>query len=337
MHYSLFLNKIIQVEQFEYLQFDLYLKVIIKADITMFDIYRYYIHELLDLIIEYRFTPSIYLTFILGILKEHNVYFEQIKNKIKKILYIPSSQEDIKEIQFSSGNDLKEIFNILAFGLDDIFARIFWKLYYNVQFNQYIEKHTIEECYLIKDYIKSYEDYKKFIQLVLYYYNNFTYTMEKEGLTENYKIDINYFFSGLKNENFTKYLEELIENKNKDELLILLNVIPVESNHKEILVSTLNFLENEILEEDLIVIFKKDIFPKKEYENFLNEKSYTDGIISPFNIANDEINKKIDILTYVSNNLSNNLSVLNEIDNILVELQETKKMVNEMSLEHTIR
>ena len=152
--------------------------VIIKADISVFDIYRYYIHELLDLIIEYRFTPSIYLTFILEILKKHNIYFEQIKNKIKKILYIPSSQEDIKEIQIGSGNDLKEIFNILEFGLDDIFARIFWKLYYNVQFNQYIEKHNIEECYLIKDYIKSYEDYKKFIQLVLYYYNNFAYTIE---------------------------------------------------------------------------------------------------------------------------------------------------------------
>ena len=79
------------------------------------------------------------------------------------------------------------------------------------------------------------------------------------------------------------------------------------------------------------------IFPKEGYENFLNEKSYTDEIISPFNIANDEINKKIDILTYVSNNLPNNLSVLNEIDYILVELQETKKMVNEMRLEHTIR
>jgi hypothetical protein len=189
--------------------------------------------------------------------------------------------------------------------LDDIFARIFWKLYYNVQFNQYIEKHNIEECYLIKDYIKSYEDYKKFIQLVLYYYNNFAYTIEKEGLIENYKIDINYFFSGLKNENFTKYLEELIEDKNKDELLILLNVIPVESNHKEMLVNTLNFLENDIPDEDLIAILKKDIFPKKEYENFLNKKSYTDEIISPFNIANDGINKKIDILTYVSNNLSN--------------------------------
>ena len=245
--------------------------VIIKADISVFDIYRYYIHELLDLIIEYRFTPSIYLTFILEILKKHNIYFEQIKNKIKKILYIPSSQEDIKEIQIGSGNDLKEIFNILEFGLDDIFARIFWKLYYNVQFNQYIEKHNIEECYLIKDYIKSYEDYKKFIQLVLYYYNNFAYTIEKEGLIENYKIDINYFFSGLKNENFTKYLEELIEDKNKDELLILLNVIPVESNHKEMLVNTLNFLENDIPDEDLIAILKKDIFPKKEYENFLNK------------------------------------------------------------------
>ena len=44
--------------------------VIIKADISVFDIYRYYIHELLDLIIEYRFTPSIYLTFILEILKK---------------------------------------------------------------------------------------------------------------------------------------------------------------------------------------------------------------------------------------------------------------------------
>ena len=74
----------------------------------------------------------------------------------------------------------------------------------------------------------------------------------------------------------------------------------MESNHKEMLVNTLNFLENDIPDEDLIAILKKDIFPKKEYENFLNKKSYTDEIISPFNIANDGINVKCNPKMYQS-------------------------------------
>ncbi len=223
----------------------------IQEDISTYNLYKSYILELLDLIIKYRFTPSIYLTFILEKLSQSIIHTELVKNKIKEILYIPSNEENIEEIEIDSEDNLKKIFSFLGYTLEDIFARIFCKIYFNVNFALYFkeQKNNPKECYIIKDYIKSYEDYKMFIQLVLYYYNNFTYIIKNDGATKDYKIDINYFFIGFNNEYFIKYFEELIENNNKEESIILLKAIPVELDYKEILVRTLNFLEDDTLDE----------------------------------------------------------------------------------------
>lgn len=58
---------------------------------------------------------------------------------------------------------------------------------------------------------------------------------------------------------------------------------------------------------------------------------------SKFDVAKDEVNKQINVFDYVLNNLSANLSVLNEIEKKLNELKEIKNMVEEISLEYTIR
>ncbi|MGJ0493256.1 SMEK domain-containing protein [Aliarcobacter cryaerophilus] len=310
----------------------------IQEDISTYNLYKSYILELLDLIIKYRFTPSIYLTFILEKLSQSIIHTELVKNKIKEILYIPSNEENIEEIEIDSEDNLKKIFSFLGYTLEDIFARIFCKIYFNVNFALYFkeQKNNPKECYIIKDYIKSYEDYKMFIQLVLYYYNNFTYIIKNDGATKDYKIDINYFFIGFNNEYFIKYFEELIENNNKEESIILLKAIPVELDYKEILVRTLNFLEDDILDEYIISLLQKDIYSKEVYEEFLNRKEYIQGFVNHFDLIKEKVNKEVDLLVYISENLSN-IYVSSEIDEIIDYLKDTEKIIDEISLEHKIR
>ncbi|MFY4859598.1 SMEK domain-containing protein [Aliarcobacter butzleri] len=310
----------------------------IQEDISIYNLYKLSIIELLDLVIQYRFSPSIYLIFILEKLSQSNIPFELIKNKIEKILYIPSNQEDIEEIEIDSEDNLKKIFNFLAYSLEDIFARTFLKLYFNGEFTLCIkeQKNNPKECYIIKDYIKNYEDYKMFIQLVLYYYNNFTYTIGNDELQKSYKIDINYFFMGLNNEYFTNYFEELIENNNKEESIILLNAIPLKLDYKEILVRALNFLEDEMLDEDIISLLQKDIYPKEVYEKFLNENVYIHGLLNHFDFMKEKVNNELDLLSFISENLSN-INISAQIDEIIDYLKDTEKTIREMSLERKIR
>jgi hypothetical protein len=93
----------------------------IQEDISTYNLYKSYILELLDLIIKYRFTTSIYLTFILEKLSQSIIHTELVKNKIKEILYIPSNEENIEEIEIDSEDNLKKIFSFLGYTLEDIF------------------------------------------------------------------------------------------------------------------------------------------------------------------------------------------------------------------------
>ncbi|WP_418180582.1 SMEK domain-containing protein [Aliarcobacter lanthieri] len=310
----------------------------IQKNISIYNLYKVYIIELLDLIIKYRFTPSIYLTFILEKLSQSSIPFEPIKNKIEKILYIPSTKENIEEIIINNPHDLQNLLNLLNYTLEDIFARIFWKLYFNGKFVLYNKerKDNPMECYLIKDYIKNYEDYRMFIQLVLYYYNNFTLMIENDGVSKDYKIDINYFFIGFNNEYFIKYFEELIKNDNKKELIILLNAIPVELDYKEILVCTLNFLKNDISDEGIITLLQQDIYTKEVYEEFLNKDRFANKIGNTFDLIKEKLYEELDLLVYVSENLLN-INVLSEIDEIINYLKDTKRIIDEIILENRIR
>lgn len=310
----------------------------IQEDISIFNIYKIYIIELLDLILEYRFSPSIYLIFILDKLNENNIYYEPIKNKIKKIIYIPFNKENIEEIQINGEHDLKIIFNFLGYTLEDLFARIFLKIYFNKRFALYIKEYenNPKECDIIKDYINGYEDYKIFIQIVLYYYNNFTYTIDNNKVEKKYKIDINYFFIGLKNEYFTNYLEEIIQNNNKEESIILLNTIPIEPDYKEIFVKTLNFLNDNMLNDNLTTLLKKDIYSKEDYEEFLNSKDNIQGIVSPFDIINEQLNNKLEVMTYILDNTLNIL-IIEKVRELIFELEDIIRMVEEINLEQKIR
>lgn len=299
-----------------------------------FNIYKPYIDELLDLIIKYRLSPSIYLTFILEYLEKTNISFELIKNKLRKIVYIPSYNEDLEEIKINK-EDLTKLFSFLDYMLEDIFARIFLKLY-KTRFNKYNEDHHIKECYLIKNYIKDFDDYKKFIQLVLYYDYNFTYTETNEdGVSIDYKIDINYFFSDLKKEYFERYINEIIDNNNKEELLVLIKAIPIKAKYKELLIKTINFLETNISNEEIITLLTKDRAPTFVYTELLNNN--TSNIYKGFtyDYVMEEITDQEELFVYIYDNILD-IDVVSKIGDIVAEIQETKNTILEINIEQII-
>ena len=304
---------------------------IIKND-TDFNTYRPYIHELLDLIIKHRITPPMHLTFILEYLEKNNISFELVKDKLRKIVYIPSYKEDLEEIKIRK-EDLLKLFHFLDYKLDDILARVFSKFFAKVIFINYKKDHNIQECYLIQDYIK---EYKEFISLVLDYCNNFTYHHTNEdGSVLDYKIDINYFFSGLKNENFEKYINELIENNNKEEILVLINVIPIKSNYKELLVNVFNFLDTGFSNQKLITLLTEDRVPTSVYVGLLNDKTSNINKGFTYDYVMKEINDQEELFVYISENILD-IDVFSEIEEIIAEIQETKNTVSEINLEQTI-
>lgn len=304
---------------------------------TDFNLYRQSIHELLDLIIQYRFIPSIFLIFTLENLERNNIPFENIKRKIEEIVYIPSNQEDLEEIQIDEHN-LEKIFNALNYTLEDLIARIFLKIYKS-DFTRYDDNHNIKECYLIKNYIKDYTGYKKFVHLIIDdYYNNFTYIYNNDdGSSRNYKLNINYFFCGLKNEYFEQYIRELIENKNKSYLAIILQVIPITVEHKELLVEVLNFLENDIKDKEILDLLIKDRIPGNVYINLLTEdQTPSMGIIRTFDFIVEEISNQENIFIYLYDNLSN-INIISDIEDILTEIKQTKEIIIEINLEQSIK
>lgn len=307
----------------------------IIKDNTDFNTYRPYIHELLDLIIKHRITPPIYLTFILEYLEKNNISFELIKDKLRKIVYIPSYKEDLEEIKISK-EDLEKLFHFLDYKIEDIFARVFLKIFAKVIFFNYKKEHNIHDCYLIQDYVKDYEDYKEFISLVLDYYNNFTYTeANKDGVPIDYKIDINYFFSGLKEEYFERYINELIENNNKEEILVLINVIPIKAKYKELLVNTLNFLDTNISNEEVITLLTKNTIPRSVYVELLNDKTSNINKGFTYDYVMKELKDQEELFVYISENILD-IDCLSKIDDIVAEIQETKNTVLAINLENTI-
>ncbi|WP_419768898.1 SMEK domain-containing protein [Arcobacter sp.] len=308
----------------------------ILKDNTDFNTYKPYIHELLDLIIKHRITPSIYLIFILENLEKNNISFELVKDKLRKIVYIPSYKEDLEEIKISK-EDLKKLFHFLDYKIEDIFARVFLKIFAKVIFFNYKKEHNIQECYLIQDYVKDYEDYKEFISLVLDYYNNFTYTQaNEEEVPIDYKIDINYFFSGLKNENFERYINELIENNNKEEILVLINAIPIKAKYKELLINTLNFLSTNNLDEKIITLLTKERVSTSVYVGLLNDKTSNIDKGFTYDFVMKELNNQEELFVYISKSTVLDVDVLSKIEDIVAEIQVTKNIVLEINLEQTI-
>ena len=70
-------------------------------------------------------------------------------------------------------------------------------------------------------------------------------------------------------------------------------------------------------------------------KNFLIKMSIQE-ILNQFDFMKEKVNNELDVLVYISENLSN-INVSDQIDKIIDYLKDTEKTIREMSLERKIR
>ena len=137
------------------------------------------------------------------------------------------------------------------------------------------------------------------------------------------------------NENFERYINEHIENNNREEILVLINVIPIKAKYKELLVNTLNFLDINISNEEIITLLTKNTIPTFVYVGLLNDKTSNINKGFTYDYVMKEINDQEELFVYISENILD-IDCLSKIDDIVTEIQETKNTVLEINLENTI-
>jgi len=308
-------------------------------DSTLLRKYNYYINELLNLVIKYKIPSIMYLTFMLKDLHKKNIPLEYIKNKLYKLVHIDLIENN-KNRKFEyieiEEHDLQIIFNILDYKLEDIIARIFIKSF-KINFSVYTSENNIIESKLLKNYINDYEDYKTFINIIIEdYYKNFSLIINNEdGSTKEFKPDINYFFidTKLSSDYLKKYIKELIIKNNKTYLQILLHIIPLKIEYKELYLKILDLFEPK----DFISTLKKNsLFYKKltPYEYILKNMSIQQ--FKSYDYISSQINEEIELFSYIHDNLSNFDSIF-EIKKILDNIIQIKNSLAEINTEHKLR
>ena len=60
------------------------------------------------------------------------------------------------------------------------------------------------------------------------------------------------------------------------------------------------------------------------------------GIVSHFDIVNNQIHNRLEVITYILDNISN-IHILEKVQELIVELEDIKKIVEEIRLEQSIR
>jgi hypothetical protein len=272
-------------------------------------------------------------------LHKKNIPLEYIKNKLYKLVHIDLIENN-KNRKFEyieiEEHDLQIIFNILDYKLEDIIARIFIKSF-KINFSVYTSENNIIESKLLKNYINDYEDYKTFINIIIEdYYKNFSLIINNEdGSTKEFKPDINYFFidTKLSSDYLKKYIKELIIKNNKTYLQILLHIIPLKIEYKELYLKILDLFEPK----DFISTLKKNsLFYKKltPYEYILKNMSIQQ--FKSYDYISSQINEEIELFSYIHDNLSNFDSIF-EIKKILDNIIQIKNSLAEINTEHKLR
>ncbi len=117
----------------------------------------------------------------------------------------------------------------------------------------------------------------------------------------------------------------------------MLQTIPIKAKYKELLVDVLNFLENDIEDKEIIDLLIKERIPGNVYIDLLNENRMPSiGTFTTFDFIYKEISNQENVFNYLYENLSN-INIINDIEEILTEITQTKRTINEINLEQTIK
>lgn len=214
----------------------------------LFEEFKSIILKFFDLQLQYKFNVESYLTHhIMENIKSIYGIPDDIKNKLIEII----NHEDIYIEEY----DLQSIYKLLELKLDELLATLFKKLTsktsdgkYRHYFSHYFDHEKITESLLIKDYIKSYDDFKFLVEETLQYYNNFNeYIVDKEGNQKAIKIHLDYFLKySFKQEYLERLFDELFINNDIDKIKILYTIVPVSDEYFDLIIKNLNALKDYI-------------------------------------------------------------------------------------------
>lgn len=231
---------------------DLYF--VIKSDVALYESFEPIIVKFLDLQLKYNLDIESYLTYhILGTIKPVIGIPDIVKDKL---LLIINNQEIYIE-----KHDLESIYKLLEIEFGSLLDTLFKKLTskksdgtYKHYFSHYFDHDKITESLLIKEYVKTYNDFKFLIDKTLYFYNSFTeYLTDKEGNQKAIKINLDYFLKyAVKYEFIEQLFSDLIASNDIESIKILYTIAPVEDSYFNIIINNLNILDGKVDDENLI-------------------------------------------------------------------------------------
>lgn len=210
-----------------------------------------FIVRLLKLQFKNNFQFETYITFILDIFKSLICLSDEIIS-----ILINTVEDETKNID---SHELTKLYRLLDFGLKEVVENLYKKLiskkedgFYRYYFHNYFDHDGLTETLLLKDYIKSYDDFIYLTHKTYEFYNQFTEYADEEK-TREIKIDLDWFFKYNINEEYLKlFFNELHKKYNLDKIKVFYKIVPISLNYKEIIVKNLNILQNHISDEKLM-------------------------------------------------------------------------------------
>lgn len=239
-----------------------------------------FVLRLLKLQFNNSFQFETYLTFSLNIFKPLIGLSEQILNILKNTV-----KDETKNID---SHELAELYSLLDYGLEEVVENLYKKLiskkedgFYRYYFHNYFDHDGLTETLLLKEYIKSYDDFIYLTHKTYEFYNQFTeYTDEEK--TREIKIDLDWFFKYNINEEYLKlFFNDLYEKNNLDKIKVFYKIVPISLNYQEIIIKNLNILQNHISDEKLMNYLEQmgkiKLYTRTHMQNSpeaLNEESF---------------------------------------------------------------
>jgi len=218
----------------------------IRENIELYHSFEPIIIQFLDWQLEYNFDIARYIT--------HHILYKTILPKgiisgeiIHRLEQIVRSNEIFIE-EF----DLKPIYKILGYGLNEVVEILYRKLVfkkedgiYKHNFTHYFDHSNITEVLLIKSYVHSYEDFKSLVDKAL---NYCLVTVEYE-----FRIHLDYFLKySVKQEYIEQLFDELVSDNDIEKIKSLYTIVPVSHDYMNVIISNLNLLQNEVDDKDLM-------------------------------------------------------------------------------------
>lgn len=211
------------------------------------DIFKPYIIKLLKFQLKYNFLFSgfyIYITNSLEIIKEKNELSEDIRNILIKI--IKSDTDKVREDQ------LKTIYRLLNLELKDLLNNLYNKLLSKIEDGYDIYNFSsLNEVAVLKEYIKSYKDFKSLTEITYEYYNDF---IEKYDETKfrKIRIDLSWFIKDNINVSYLeKFFNELYSKNEIEKIKVFYRIVPVSLEYSEIIIKNINILK-DINDDEII-------------------------------------------------------------------------------------